>query len=260
MKKLFINCIYKPISSFWQNIFRTRFQTDMYMAQVQVVSEVHKATFAKYKNIYLGKEVAIIGTGPSLNKYKFLPNAVINIGLNSAICNTNLKLDYLFVQDYSGLKKCLSYIEKSEKVIKFYGCIPYHFYGLKESSLKDSIIPESIINKHFANKYFVYCKYPYCPISFNPNIDYTWLADGGSVAFSAIQFALYTNPKRIYLIGCDCSNGYYNTANEKTKIDKKYLNSWKELKKFADTYYPDTEIISVNPVGLRGLFTDLEQE
>ena len=35
---------------------------------------------------------------------------------------------------------------------------------------------------------------------------------------------------------------------------------WKELQKFAQTYYPETEIISVNPVGLRGIFTDLDQK
>ena len=254
-----IKNFYKSVSSFFQNIFRTRYQTDMYIAQVQTVSQVHQKTFAEYKNINNGKDIVIIGTGPSLNKYKYLDD-VVNIGLNSAISNKSLNLDYLFVQDYNGLKKCISDIEQTEQITKFYGCIPRQFYGLKESHLNNAIIPESIINKHSAKKYFVYCKYPYLPITFNPNIDYTWLADGGSVAFSAIQFALYTNPRRIYLVGCDCSNGYYNTNNKKIKIDKKYINSWKELKKFADIYYPDIEIISVNPVGLRGIFKDFDQE
>ena len=28
------------------------------------------------------------------------------------------------------------------------------------------------------------------------------------------------------------------------------------MKEFAETYYPDTEIISINPVGLKGVFKD----
>ena len=34
------------------------------------------------------------------------------------------------------------------------------------------------------------------------------------------------------------------------------LYDWKKMKEFAELYYPDTEIISVNPVGLKGLFKD----
>lgn len=39
----------------------------------------------------------------------------------------------------------------------------------------------------------------------------------------------------------------------------KLIGNWIMLKKFAETYYPDTKIISVNPVGLKGIFTDLYQ-
>ena len=34
------------------------------------------------------------------------------------------------------------------------------------------------------------------------------------------------------------------------------IGKWKKLKEFADEKYPNTEIISVNPVGLKGLFKD----
>ena len=37
------------------------------------------------------------------------------------------------------------------------------------------------------------------------------------------------------------------------------IKLWLKLKKFAKTYYPDTEIISVNPVGLKGIFKDVYQ-
>lgn len=35
------------------------------------------------------------------------------------------------------------------------------------------------------------------------------------------------------------------------------VKDWCSLKKFLEIFYPDIEIISVNPVGLRGLFKDV---
>ena len=32
---------------------------------------------------------------------------------------------------------------------------------------------------------------------------------------------------------------------------------WREFKRFVQVYYPETEIISVNPVGLKGIFRDV---
>ena len=96
------------------------------------------------------------------------------------------------------------------------------------------------------------CKFAY-DISTQP------LGCFGSIVFPALQFALWTNPKRIYIVGCDCSNtGHF----DKSKSDNlSYLiHPWKIFKEFVQIYYPETEIISVNPVGLRGLFTDIDQK
>lgn len=73
-------------------------------------------------------------------------------------------------------------------------------------------------------------------------------------------------PKKIYLVGCDCSlGGYFNNEKLNKKEKQNYLNTveiienWKKLKFFANRYYPDTEIISINPVGLKGVFKDIYQ-
>lgn len=259
IKNFFINT-YINLSSFFQNIFRSRFYTDMYIAQSHVVASVHEKTFSRYKNIYTGKDIAIIATGPSLNKYKPI-ETVANIGVNSAIKYNNIKLDYLFINDYVGLKKCIDEVEKHPEIKKFYGRLPEHPYGMKECYSKAAIIPESIMIRHKASKYYIYVKIPKHGNHFHTEIDKTWLVDGGSVAMSAIQFALFTNPRRIYLVGCDCSNGYFDANKpEKLKFNNIYLKSWIELKEFADLYYPETEIISVNPVGLKDLFSDIFQE
>ena len=73
-----------------------------------------------------------------------------------------------------------------------------------------------------------------------------------------MQFALWTNPKRIYLVGCDTNLGgyYYQQERNKLKVNKVY-NCWLKIKEFVRIFYPETEIISVNPVGLKGMFKDI---
>lgn len=96
------------------------------------------------------------------------------------------------------------------------------------------------------------------------NICYHGLADFGSVAFAALHFALFTYPKKIYLVGCDTKRtGYFYNADKKSLGKKHMFNlrkmkiGYARIKMFAKQYFPDTEIISINPVGLKGLFRDI---
>lgn len=254
--KINILNFYKIFSSKLQNIFRTRFQTDMYISQVQVVSKTHEKVFVGYKNKYNNRELAIIATGPSLKKYNPISHT-INIGINDAIMYNKIELDYFFTIDRKAIDKNEEVLNRASHITKFYGVVPFHPYGLREST-SNATISESTILKHNANKFYVYSKRPVLPVVFTPDIDKTWLVDGDSSTFSAMQFALFTNPKKIYLVGCDCSSGYFDGKGGNNATP--FIKVWKELKKFADTYYPETEIISVNPVGLRGLFKDWDQE
>ena len=247
---------YVQIAQFLQNIFRTRFATDMYIAQVQVVNKTHEKTFGAYKNIHNGQKIAIIATGPSLNNYKPI-QGMINIGVNKAICSDKVKLDYYFAQDYAATKDYIMNSAKYPNLKKFFGILPLTPYGYKRVDCSKLIIPESTVIRCDASKYYLYYKEPIKPCLFNTDIDKTWITDCGSVAHSAIQFALYTNPEKIYLVGCDCSSGHFDNKNGRSY--SYMIEPWKELKKFVDIYYPDVEIISVNPVGLKGIFTDLYQ-
>jgi hypothetical protein len=95
-----------------------------------------------------------------------------------------------------------------------------------------------------------------------------------NVGMSAMQLALFMNPRKLYIVGCDMSGTHFVDGNQsKVEIEaekKQYSNywdeghsklieKWKEIKHFAEVYYPETEIISVNPVGLKGMFKDLFQ-
>ena len=69
-----------------------RFEISFYNS----VSFLHKQTFLKYKNINAGKNVVLLATGPSLNDFKPIKDAIY-MGVNKAYSYTGVQLDYLFV-------------------------------------------------------------------------------------------------------------------------------------------------------------------
>lgn len=241
-----------------QNIYRLIYSQDMHDLQSLNVFFTHQETFGKYKAIHTGKEVALIACGPSLNRYRPVSGA-INVGVNRSFMR-DIKLDYIFIQDYTPMKDSIEELVKPEysDIKKLYGVLPEQYYGDKFKKCTPAIMPESLILRHKAQKYYLYTKRPQFPLKFNTEIDKSWVQDCGSVALSAMQFILFTSPKKIYLVGCDCTSGHFYNTKDGTNCSK-LIKPWKELKKFADIHYPETEIISINPVGLRGIFTDFEQ-
>lgn len=257
--KFIIYNLYPKFTKIFRTMFRTVPMQDWYLAQLNVVKEVHKESFKGYKNKYAGRDIAIIATGNTLKFYQPLEN-VINIGVNKACLYDKVKLDYFFAIDYNHVKSYLNTLldYPNKSVVPFLGIHPPQIFGLTEVKSR-SIIPESEIIKLNAKKYYLYTNFPPYNCRYNTEIDKTWFVEGGSVVFSAMQFALFTNPKRIYLVGCDCSTGYFDEKKPVIKPNKDLVRSWKELKKFVNIYYPETEIISVNPVGLKGIFKDIYQ-
>ena len=55
-----------------------------------------------------------------------------------------------------------------------------------------------------------------------------------------------------------------NTEKEKLLTKEILVLLWKEgykrIKTFTEQFYPDVEIISVNPIGLKGMFHDMYTE
>ena len=197
-----------------------------------VTKEYHNKSFAKYKNAFTDKNIVVCATGPSLKNYIYKKDC-IHIGVNNIIHKTDIDFDFLFMQDgfYRNiLEEFISY--RNDKCKKFL------ISGLMQPDLPDYVNFYNTENK------------------FNFDIDLLPLPDFTSVIFSAMAFALWTNPRKIYLVACDCSVGHYK-SNSNDKISNEHLVfHWKKLKDFANWYYPNTEIISINPVGLKGLFKD----
>lgn len=222
---------------------------------------MHQRAFPQFKNVNAGKEVVVVACGPTAKDYTPIEGAV-HIGVNHAIYLKTVKLDYLFLMDAFKARKDNEMPDynnyRKGECVKFYGItsfpmnattyVPSESDAIKAGAYRyrtDNLVAMRIEN----NGKFLY------DISTQP------LTDCGSVVFSAIQFALWTNPKRLYLVGCDCSNlGHFNDSKANTDLDADYLKQgYQQFKEFAAAYYPETEIVSINPVGLKGLFTDLVQ-
>lgn len=216
------------------------------------VKSSHEEAFRVYKNKFAGRDVVVLATGPTLKQYLPLSGAV-HIGVNNAYKFEHVVLDFLFTQDIHGLKEQIDEINHyaQEQCQKFYGDVLF---------CEHCAIPESDVIKANAKRYYT----GGMGSPFLHDIASCLMPDFGSVVFSALAFALYTNPKRIYLVGCDCSDlGYFDTDKPQVSPSLKHdmpriLDGWKAFKKFAQHLYPETEVISINPVGLKGIFKDAD--
>ena len=237
------------------NIEQMQYQINQsrYITTLHSANNQHQRVFPKYKNINQGKDVVLIATGPSLDNFVPIKNAIY-VGVNKAFKYDKVKFNYMFLQDYSGATK--SYIEEfvnyePNYTKKFLGFIPDYISTT-------CIIPEKYSSYKNVERYYV--AHPTEKKNYTFDISSQPLGDCYSIAFPAMQFILWTNPRRIYLVGCDCNiNGYFSLKDSPAQNSlavENVLDGWKRMKEFAETYYPDTEIISINPVGLKGLFKD----
>lgn len=207
----------------------------------------------KFKNIFNGREVVLVATGPTSKDFKPIKDAIY-VGVNGAIYNEQIKLDYIFVQDYTINQGANSIYNPNNNLLNtninnYEGNNCIKFYGILPPIRVAEIEPEILrIPQSFSYKNNIY-QYVLDDRMFNGwayDIANMPFGDYAGTAFSALQFILYANPTKLYLVGCDCSGRYANDQ----------LHSWKMFKTFASNNNPDLEIISINPVGLKGLFND----
>lgn len=235
-------------------IDRLSLMTDIYMpAMVQ-----HQKVFPKYKGINKGKTVVVTGTGPTFDYYNPISN-VVHMGLNDAIFREDIHYDYFFICDYVGQDLLFEQILKEDNnTIKFFG-INYRGKGclipeyLREKDKVETVYVDSydydLNGKIFEKtRKFVYP----LDLSVSPFKSY------GTTLYMVFQFALWTHPDKIYIVGADCSKGYANKLNmAQSDYDHSWMiRPWRKLAEFSKMNYPDIEIISINPVGLRGIFKD----
>ena len=213
------------------------------------IRDTHRESFLEFKRCNTGRDVAIIATGPTMGYYEPIDNAV-HIGVNRAFKNDKIKLDYYFITDFEHGDKWMEEI-KNYDCIKFFGQYPAGMYRDRFQASEQMIVENN------ARRYFQGAPSEDIHI----NIEYYPLMAYYSVTFQALHFALYTNPKRIFLVGCDCSfAGHFDGEDQHFANPLKWLQGYQKLSYFAQRFYPGTEIISINPVGLKSLFKDMYTE
>lgn len=206
------------------------------------IHDRHMASFSEFKGRYRGQAVAVVGAGPTLNYYSQV-KGVPHIGVNGSFRKEQLKLDYYFLYHFSG-----GFCED----LRNYSFVKFFAYG-------DDVIPEYAAEENNARRFFI----SHLSRRFDSNIEYCPMVGGFfSTIFQALQFAIYTRPKRILLVGCDCANiGHFdNDIVKYVGAVSVWLEGYRCFKDFIALHYPDTEIISINPVGLKGLFRDVYTE
>ncbi len=214
------------------------------------VSILHEG-YKKFKNINFNKSVACIASGPTASFYNPSKNVIL-CGVNNSFKLFD-NLDYLFRQDsVLGNSEFDREIDayKGNNCIKFYGIHSKHRLLINRNNgmtrlaripaasfLNENVIPY-LLEDSWHSKWSI-------------NLETESFGDIGSTSFSALQFLLYTNPKIIYLVGHDCYP--YKDDDYNYKI---FIPWYKEFKEFANHNYPNTKIISINPVGLKGIFDE----
>lgn len=233
-------------------------------------TQLHQKTFSQFKNSLKGKKLVVCGAGPSLQHYQPIEGAV-HIALNRAFLYDKVNFDFIFAQDWDGIKmvqqELISY--RPNTCIKLLG---------SSQTMNPKEIPESFALECNALRFNTdsYIYHNGLKSKFIKDIDLRCIGGMPNVGISVMQFALFMNPSELYIVGCDMSGTHFANGNntpEQIAAEKKLLEStwehsyfvklivkWQEFKEFASRYYPNTKIISVNPVGLRGMFIDLDQK
>lgn len=220
-----------------------------YSGMANAVADLHRQVFPPYKGVHRGQSLAIFGSGPSI---RFAPPAE---SCRTIACNRSIRIfkdsdpTYFFGIDY-GLGDIIEGVLKRKCDI-FLGRHTYKFHRdiLDPSRMHASgdNVREFYISGHWGDY-------------IRADIEYFALADFGSVVHAALNFALYTEPDVIYLVGCDTTNAGYADKNyvPGTSYDlDRFIEGYRQFKLFRRIHYPETRIVSVNPVGLRGMFEDM---
>lgn len=236
---------------------RANFTALELMCYANQIRDVHKASFSEFRGCNRGRSIVLVCTGPSMRFYEPMENTM-HIGVNTAIKRKDIRFDYYFTQDYQFLQQYDSEADFRED-LKACGAVKFFGQYSCEADREAMQFPEDIIEDCGGRRYFLSSDAP----ELNPDIEHFPLMVYHSIAFPAIQFAMYTRASRILLVGCDSkAGGHYDGALFSTPDcwDNTLLEGYRKIKRLAERFYRDTEIISVNPVGLRGMFRDVYTE
>lgn len=182
----------------------------------------------KYKNIYRGKRCFIIGTGPSLTKeiYKML-RGEITLGVNG-LClwfEEFYPTTHFFISDKYAYERLRDSLPSNTFVTS---------YIVKNVNIDTMVQPVNVSRYNY-----------FCDIRPKISDDLSVVTyDFNSVIFFAIQFAIYSGIKNIYLLGVDCNynskklysvdHGIRHKTEYMNDVGLKMIENFKKIKKYCD--------------------------
>jgi hypothetical protein len=236
----------------------------------------------KYKNIHSNDIGIIFFAGPSLNKtsiksiVEHVKNEnpgknIICYGCSRCYMKTEMLqyLNYYSFGDGYPDPKCNKYkieiddfLKKNPNIISF---VSSYRDGKVAKGYTEEIISNLPNNATPIDTYGLYEIYK--DISKYPMTNHF----GGP---HMTQIFLYMGIKKIYIVGSDSTKSavhnrkkgwniqnhtgyFYNHDDSKQTVDPHYIYWWIRIKQFIEKEYPESEIISINPVGLKGIFKDV---
>ncbi|GHV21412.1 hypothetical protein AGMMS49959_10480 [Planctomycetales bacterium] len=235
---------------------------------------LHRDVFGPYKNCFQGKDCVVLGTGPTLNSYQPLKDA-IHIGVNGAVLYDKVNLDYYFLVNYLSVEVFFKKVVASSAQ-KFIG---QHI----DYSRRKFAVPQEKCNQSNARIFGLRQYWGDSEMQLfesqggelNPDLLNAPMTILDGSATMGIQFALWGHAKRIFIVGCDGRsqdpstiyayfdghpNALHRMATYKvstSSMGKALLIAevnMRKIKELRDKHYHDTEIISINPVQYKGLF------
>ncbi len=259
----------KNIADAINNLQRKIMTVERLRPEIQA-AVLHPATFGEFKGVNQGRNFVLCGSGPSI--LCFNSSMIGNCkycGVNSSVKKEDIDFDYLFCQDNhfeKGKNECINEYNNG-KCIKFYGKVEARrateldsnigLQRLYRCSTHTHQLPFQDILTTKARPYILSEYMGQMPY----NIECEPVADIGGTIFSAMQFALFTNPKRIFLLGCDHTSGYFYDQQFRMFDASFQANVWvRFIIPYVQKNYPNIQIFSINPVGLKGLFRDVYTE
>ena len=191
-------------------------------------AEINNKAFGPYKNFCNGqKDLVICAAGPSLQNYKPIEDAV-HIAVNRSFLYDKVDFDFIFAQDLAGISMCMDQLRgyRRDKCVKFLG----------QGSNPQKKIPESYILSCNARKFCLTGLLSYGKGKFEDtmvcDIDRQPISGMMNVGQSVMQLALFMNPRRLYIVGCDISGNHFTKADlseaENSKSGKVMDKVWKK--------------------------------
>ena len=205
--------------------------------------------FKPFQNKHTNKEAILFATGPSLALYDGLEDdgSRLRVGVNG-IAKKNIELDYYFCGHVDTRSK--QYLGKIADL---------QVRGAKFGFITlDGINGPQWLNLSKAKELGLKPYSLTTEINFSLDISEYACVDH-LIIFSAIQFLIYSGVKRIYLVGSDVTQliSDENHALDRDRNVARIKNIFAQLKNWAKG---KTEIVSINPVGLRGIFPEIRRQ